>query len=166
MWEISTGKESKKNLVLRWTQIYSQMNHKCHALKELCPEFLFLLMSCFWLCGSLLAYVPDWHPPRKFSEISDKFSPTLCMSFVFYYTSSWVFHLSHSKTHYPSYCSGLKYKCVYTERYVCIYVYRYLSMCVYIYNMYIYIYIICKYTYIYCVCIYKTDHFCEPTGIS
>lgn len=71
-------------------------------------EFLFLLMSCVWLCGSLLAYVPDWHPPRKFSEISEKFPPTLCMSFVFYYTSSWVFHLLQRKTH----CSGLKCKCM------------------------------------------------------
>ena len=43
MWEISTEKE-KKNLVFRWTQIYSQMNHKCHALKELCPESSF---SCW-----------------------------------------------------------------------------------------------------------------------
>lgn len=107
-------------------------------------EFLFLLMSCFWLCGSLLACVPDWHPPRKFSEISEKFPPTLCMSFVLYYTSSWVFHLSQRKMHCPSYCSRQKCKCVFTCMCVCIYIYIYIArdvcehVCLYI-SPYMYI---------------------------
>lgn len=142
IWEISTGKE--KNLVFRWTQIYSQMNHKVSRSEGTLPrEFLFLLMSCFCLCGSLLAYVPCWHPLRQTGEVAERFPYTMCMSFVFCDTLSCIFYLSCRKMHYCSYCSWPKYTCVciniytfvYTHIHICLYtsVYVYVNLNIFIY---------------------------------
>lgn len=91
----------KNRLVFRWTQIYSEMNHKCHALQELCPESSFscpcrasdFVVQCVRVALSDIPLESSGRFQGDFGEIS----PTSGTLFVFCCSSSWVFHLGGGK---------------------------------------------------------------------